>query len=165
MRRWRSNLPTAARRKINRRAAHRALQAPHAFLGQQRAFDLAVNACDAFFALHLKHRSRPPAESTLVSSPFAPGARWTTIGGGYSGSEGAQWIGEKLHFAAHHDRFARLTARAREFDAALQRDQRPMQSVPGLPPPATGDDSKFTLQAKRVKRSRFAGLETPAVVG
>ena len=81
-------------------------QAPHAFLGQQRAFDLAVNACDAFFALHLKHRSRPPAESTLVSSPFAPGARWTTIGGGYSGSEGAQWIGEKLHFAAHHDRFA-----------------------------------------------------------
>jgi len=81
-------------------------QAPHAFLGQQRAFDLAVNACDTFFALHLKHRSRPPAESTLVSSPFAPGARWTMIGGGYAGSEGAQWIGEKLHFAAHHDRFA-----------------------------------------------------------
>jgi gluconolactonase len=28
------------------------------------------------------------------------------LGGGYGGSEGAQWIEEKLHFAAHHDRFA-----------------------------------------------------------
>jgi arylsulfatase A len=28
-------------------------QAPHAFLGQQRAFDVCVNACDAFFARHL----------------------------------------------------------------------------------------------------------------
>ena len=81
-------------------------QAPHAFLGQQRAFDAAVAACDTFFTLHLKHRGRPPAESTLATSPFAPGARWTTIGGGYAGSEGAQWIGETLHFAAHHDRFA-----------------------------------------------------------
>lgn len=81
-------------------------QAPHAFLGQQRAFDAAINACDAFFTLHLKHRARPPAASTLASSPFAPGARWTMIGGGYTGSEGAQWIGDTLHFAAHHDRFA-----------------------------------------------------------
>ncbi|MBL9211144.1 MAG: SMP-30/gluconolactonase/LRE family protein [Opitutaceae bacterium] len=81
-------------------------QAPHAFLGQQRAFDVAVNAAAAFFTLHLTHRGRPPVETTLAESPFAFGARWTTIGGGYGGSEGAQWIGEKLHFAAHHDRFA-----------------------------------------------------------
>jgi sugar lactone lactonase YvrE/acetyl esterase/lipase len=81
-------------------------QAPHAFLGQQRAFDAAIAACDAFFTLHLKHRGRPPATSTLAESPFAAGAHWTMIGGGYAGSEGAQWIGETLHFAAHHDRFA-----------------------------------------------------------
>ncbi len=71
-------------------------QAPHAFFGQQRAFDIAVNACDAFFTLHLKHRSRPPVESTLASSPFASGAHWTMLGGGYAGSEGAQWIGDTL---------------------------------------------------------------------
>lgn len=29
-------------------------QAPHAFLGQQKAFDVCVNACVAFFAKHLK---------------------------------------------------------------------------------------------------------------
>ena len=81
-------------------------QAPHDFLGQQRAFDAAVNATAAFFTLHLTHRGRPPVETTLAESPFAPGARWTMVGGGYAGSEGAQWIGEKLHFAAHHDRFA-----------------------------------------------------------
>jgi gluconolactonase len=81
-------------------------QAPHAFLGQQRAFDLAVSACDAFFALHLRHRGRPPVESTLAASPFAPEARWTMLGGGYAGCEGPQWIGDTLHFAAHHDRLA-----------------------------------------------------------
>jgi len=81
-------------------------QAPHAFLGQQRAFDLALDACDAFFTLHLKHRSHPPVETTLAVTPFAPGARWTILGGGYAGSEGAQWIGDTLHFAAHHDRLA-----------------------------------------------------------
>jgi acetyl esterase/lipase len=81
-------------------------QAPHAFLGQQRAFDVAVNACDAFFTLHLKHRGRPPLTITLAEPPFATDARWTMIGGGYAGCEGAQWIGETLHFAAHHDRFA-----------------------------------------------------------
>jgi acetyl esterase/lipase len=31
-------------------------QAPHAFLGQQRAFDTCVSACDAFFSQHLKKR-------------------------------------------------------------------------------------------------------------
>ena len=81
-------------------------QAPHSFLGQQRSFDIAVNACDAFFTLHLKQRSRPPVESTLALPLFFPDARWTMLGGGYAGSEGAQWIGQKLHFAAHHDRLA-----------------------------------------------------------
>jgi sugar lactone lactonase YvrE/acetyl esterase/lipase len=81
-------------------------QAPHSFLGQQRSFDIALNACDAFFTLHLKQRSRPPVESTLALPLFFPDARWTMLGGGYAGSEGAQWIGQKLHFAAHHDRLA-----------------------------------------------------------
>lgn len=31
-------------------------QAPHAFLGQQKAFDTCVAACDAFFTKHLKKR-------------------------------------------------------------------------------------------------------------
>ena len=81
-------------------------QAPHAFLSQQRGFDLAVNTCASFFTLHLTHRQRPPVETNLKNSPFIAGARWTTIGGGYAGCEGAQWIGNTLHFAAHHDRFA-----------------------------------------------------------
>ncbi|MDP3071948.1 MAG: SMP-30/gluconolactonase/LRE family protein [Opitutaceae bacterium] len=80
-------------------------RAPHAFLGEQPTFDLAVNACDTFFTLHLKHRGRPPVVSG-VPGLFAADAKWRLIGGGYGGSEGAQWIGEKLYFAAHHDRFA-----------------------------------------------------------
>lgn len=35
-------------------------QAPHAFLNQQRPFELAVDACDAFFTLHLK---QPPQKA------------------------------------------------------------------------------------------------------
>ncbi len=81
-------------------------KAPHAFLGQQTFFDTALNALAPFFTLHLTHRSRPPVETTLDASPFAPGAQWTMLGGGYAGCEGAQWLGETLHFAAHHDRFA-----------------------------------------------------------
>ncbi|MES2696204.1 MAG: SMP-30/gluconolactonase/LRE family protein [Verrucomicrobiota bacterium] len=81
-------------------------QAPHAFLGQQRAFDVALNACAAFFTTHLKHGGRPPIETTLAASPFAANARWTMLGGGYAGSEGAQFVGSTLHYAAHHDHFA-----------------------------------------------------------
>lgn len=33
-------------------------QAPHAFLNQQRPFDLAVDACDEFFTRHLKQRTQ-----------------------------------------------------------------------------------------------------------
>jgi sugar lactone lactonase YvrE/acetyl esterase/lipase len=79
--------------------------APHAFLNQQKNFTPAVETTTAFFDLHLKQRRRPPTANTLASSPFAPDARWTMIGGGYGGSEGAQWIGDTLYFAAHHDRF------------------------------------------------------------
>ncbi len=48
-------------------------------------------------------------------------------------------LGEKNNLAASHPELvARLTREAREFDAALRRDQRPMQFVPGPPPPAPG---------------------------
>jgi arylsulfatase A-like enzyme len=48
-------------------------------------------------------------------------------------------IGEKNNVAAAHPEIvARLTARAREFDAALQRDRRPMQFEPAPPRPAPG---------------------------
>ena len=47
--------------------------------------------------------------------------------------------GESKNLAASHPEIvARLTRQAREFDAALQRDQRPMQLVAGQPPPAPG---------------------------
>ena len=47
--------------------------------------------------------------------------------------------GETKNLAASHPEIvARLTRQAREFDAALQRDQRPMQLVAGPPPPAPG---------------------------
>ncbi len=48
-------------------------------------------------------------------------------------------LGEKTNVAAQHpDVVARLAAQARAFDAALHRDQRPMQFVAGPPPPAPG---------------------------
>jgi len=46
-------------------------------------------------------------------------------------------LGETKNVAAQNPEIvARLTRAAREFDAALQRDQRPMQFVAGPPPPA-----------------------------
>jgi len=36
--------------------------APHAFLNQQRPFDLAVDACAAFFTLHLQQRGEPSVQ-------------------------------------------------------------------------------------------------------
>ena len=48
-------------------------------------------------------------------------------------------LAEKTNVAAAHPEVvARLTRQARDFDAALRRDQRPMQFVPGPPPPAPG---------------------------
>ncbi len=44
--------------------------------------------------------------SPFVLSLFSPDFSWIQIGGGYQGCEGAQWIGETLYFAAHHDRLA-----------------------------------------------------------
>ncbi|GEP42147.1 SMP-30/gluconolactonase/LRE family protein [Brevifollis gellanilyticus] len=54
------------------------------------------------------------AASALADTPvecnvpgiFAPGASWKTLGSGYAGCEGAQWIGDTLHYAAHHDHLA-----------------------------------------------------------
>jgi acetyl esterase/lipase len=80
-------------------------QAPHAFLGGQRAFDVCVTACDDFFTLHLKQSGKPLVECDLPAL-CAEGANWQLIGGGYAGCEGAQWIGDTLHFAAHHNHFA-----------------------------------------------------------
>jgi acetyl esterase/lipase/sugar lactone lactonase YvrE len=80
-------------------------QAPHAFLGGQRAFDVCVTACDDFFTLHLKQSGKPIVECDLPAL-FAEGANWQLIGGGYAGCEGAQWVGDTLHYAAHHDGFA-----------------------------------------------------------
>jgi arylsulfatase A len=49
-------------------------------------------------------------------------------------------LGERQNVAAEHPAIvARLTRAAREFDAALQRDQRPMQIEPGPTPPAPGE--------------------------
>ena len=48
-------------------------------------------------------------------------------------------LSETKNLAAQHPEIvARLIRQARDFDAALQRDQRPMQFVPGPPPPAPG---------------------------
>ena len=48
-------------------------------------------------------------------------------------------IGETRNVTAQHPEIvARLTASARDFDVALQRDKRPMQFEPGRPPPAPG---------------------------
>jgi gluconolactonase len=37
---------------------------------------------------------------------FATDAHWRAISSGHAGCEGAQWIGETLHYAAHHDGLA-----------------------------------------------------------
>jgi len=48
-------------------------------------------------------------------------------------------IGETKNLAASHPEIvARLTSHMRDFDAALQRDKRPMQFTGGPPPPAPG---------------------------
>ena len=47
----------------------------------------------------------PLVECDLVSV-FPPHASWRAISSGHAGCEGAQWVGETLHYAAHHDGFA-----------------------------------------------------------
>jgi gluconolactonase len=37
---------------------------------------------------------------------FPPHASWRAISSGHAGCEGAQWVGDTLHYAAHHDGFA-----------------------------------------------------------
>jgi len=80
-------------------------QAPHGFLNQQRPFALAVDACAAFFSLHLKQHGQPLVQCSLPTL-FNEQAHWRLIGSGYAGCEGAQWVDDTLHYAAHHDGFA-----------------------------------------------------------
>jgi arylsulfatase A-like enzyme len=61
-------------------------------------------------------------------------------------------IGEKKNVASQHPEIvARLTRAAREFDAALQRDKRPMQIEPGPPPPAPGEIRTATTDLSRFR--------------
>lgn len=41
-----------------------------------------------------------------VPGVFAADAAWQTLTSVHAGCEGAQWVGETLHYAAHHDGFA-----------------------------------------------------------
>lgn len=60
-------------------------------------------------------------------------------------------LAEKNNVAAQHpDLVARLTRQARDFDAALQRDHRPLQILPGPPPPAPG-----TLRTAETDLARY----------
>lgn len=54
------------------------------------------------------HAQQPTIVPVVCEAPgiFASGSTWQLIGGGYAGCEGAQWIGDTLHFAAHHDHLA-----------------------------------------------------------
>lgn len=77
----------------------------HGVFQKQVWFDQVVNTSAAFFQLHLDERSAP---SVVCDVPgiFSKDSRWQLLGNGYAGCEGAQWNGDRLHFAAHHDRFA-----------------------------------------------------------
>ena len=55
--------------------------------------------------------AEPPSADLTIAHTLAPtlfdvGAKWIQIGGGFNGCEGAQWHGDTLHFAAHHDHLA-----------------------------------------------------------
>jgi sugar lactone lactonase YvrE/acetyl esterase/lipase len=80
-------------------------KAPHSFLGQQAAFKKCVQVCDTFFNVHLRQLSSPTIE-TDIPDLVEPLTHWQILGSGYAGCEGAQWIDETLHFAAHHDLLA-----------------------------------------------------------
>jgi pectinesterase len=64
-----------------------------------------VDTAAEFFTLHLAQGGAPPVPCE-VPGLFADGAKWRLLGSGYAGCEGAQWHGETLHYAAHHDGFA-----------------------------------------------------------
>lgn len=46
------------------------------------------------------------AVSCDLPGVFPPGTTWRAISSGHAGCEGAQWVGDTLHYAAHHDGFA-----------------------------------------------------------
>jgi gluconolactonase len=47
-----------------------------------------------------------PLVQCEVPGIFSSEARWRPISSGHAGCEGAQWIGDTLYYAAHHDGFA-----------------------------------------------------------
>lgn len=46
------------------------------------------------------------AVSCDLPGVFPPGTTWRAVSSGHAGCEGAQWVGDTLHYAAHHDGFA-----------------------------------------------------------
>ena len=50
--------------------------------------------------------SREPLVECDLVGVFPPHASWRAISSGHAGCEGAQWVGDTLHYAAHHDGFA-----------------------------------------------------------
>lgn len=76
------------------------------------AFQTRLDATLLFLAWHLRHHGRLPLfESgpppSALQALFPRDSVWTSLGSGYAGCEGAQWIkgdqGPTLLFAAHHD--------------------------------------------------------------
>jgi gluconolactonase len=50
--------------------------------------------------------SMQTAVSCDLPGVFPQGSTWRAISSGHAGCEGAQWVGETLHYAAHHDGYA-----------------------------------------------------------
>lgn len=87
-------------------------EAGHGIFQRSEWVTQVVDAAVKFFDLHLKQGGRPrvaASDDTLCAALFEKGTRWQTIGGGYAGCEGPQWIMEAgepaLLYAAQHDFF------------------------------------------------------------
>lgn len=50
--------------------------------------------------------AKEAAVSCDLMGVFPQGAAWRAISSGHAGCESAQWVGDTLHYAAHHDGFA-----------------------------------------------------------
>ena len=60
----------------------------------------------SFLLLPLLAPAREPLVECDLVGLFPPHASWRVISSGHAGCEGAHWIGDTLHYAAHHDGFA-----------------------------------------------------------
>jgi gluconolactonase len=60
----------------------------------------------AFLAFCTRAVASEPAVVCSLGDVFPPQATWRAISSGHAGCEGAQWIDDTLHYAAHHDGFA-----------------------------------------------------------